>query len=192
MGLFADIDPVREMAEYYLALVPSDPLRTEIRDIQNSIHAQYGVKGALFSPPHLTLAENFFNEPEREDALVDHLKNEAGKHDPFILELSGFKNFGSRTIYIDVVETEAFQKFRRAQFEALYSFFRQRGIKKKLKECTTPHLTIAAHDLGTNFKPIWSEFENRQYGASLEVNNICLLRKRADRTWEDAHYLPLR
>lgn len=194
MGLFDEPATVKETAELYLALVPAEPIYSEIKRMQNALPNPSGKQVSIYSPPHITLADDFIIEREKESALIEFLSNEVSSIEPFPLNLNGFQRYGFKTIYIGVEEKDQVKALGKTLSQALYAFFKQRGAEKKVKPCSDPHLTvIPTYLLSGNFDAVWAEFEAKSYNASYLVENICVLRREGKgKKWEEFHRLGLR
>ena len=86
-----------EKNKYFIALIPPDPLQSEIGEIKQLFHTDYGSKGALRSPAHITLHMPFLWKQKKEDKLIDLLVR-ATKETSFDLILNGFGCFVPRTV----------------------------------------------------------------------------------------------
>ena len=53
------------LQKYFIALVPPEPLLSEIQRVKQQIFDDYGTKGALRSPGHITLHMPFSWEEEK-------------------------------------------------------------------------------------------------------------------------------
>ena len=60
--------------KFFIAIVPPEPLLSEIQDIKQSIFEKHNVKGALRSPGHITLHMPFSWEEEKEEKLISSLQ----------------------------------------------------------------------------------------------------------------------
>src|SRR3954467_4173388 len=87
--------------KYFLAIVIPDPLFTKIEEIKEHLLSNFGLKGALRSPAHITLHRPFEWQEEKEHLLREKLRSFPAAL-PFSLRLQGFEAFGNRVIYIAV------------------------------------------------------------------------------------------
>ena len=194
MGLFDDSGPTKETAEYYPAILLPEPFHSEIRGMQDALPNPSGKQVIVFSPPHITLADDFNSELEKEGALVESLRKEVNGIEPFILNLDGFQRYGFKTIYIGVNQKDQVKALGKTLSQSIYAFFKQRGTEKKVKPCSDPHLTVIPNYLiSGNFDMVWAEFESKPYSASFLVDRICLLKREGKgKKWKTFTYLPLK
>ena len=170
---------------YFIAVVPGEPVFTEVMDLKTEIRDRFNSNAALRSPPHITLHMPFQWQEEKEELLITSLDKLATNQLPFSLELANFGAFPPRVIYIHVIENEllsdlqnAVQKNARSNWH-IYPKPDSRPFK--------PHITVAFRDLKKPlFFDAWKEFEQRNYTARFEVNNVCLL-KHSGKTWDILH-----
>ena len=60
-------------ARYFLALVPPEPHFSKIMELKQEVAATFESKGALRSPPHITLQMPFLWKESKRQLLYDHL-----------------------------------------------------------------------------------------------------------------------
>ena len=87
------------LEKYFIAIVPSESLLSEIEDIKKYISKKYQSHGALQSPAHITLHMPF--SYEKEDKLLTCIEAFKFKS-PFNIDLNGFDCFEPRVIFINV------------------------------------------------------------------------------------------
>ncbi len=168
-------------ARYFLALIPKEPLASEIFQIKEEMKEKYGTKAALRSPAHLTLHMPFLWKERNEDRLFNKLAY-ATKMDPFHLRLHEFGAFPPKTIYIKNIyskELMAFQEFltgiTKRELHLLNSTH-NRGFN--------PHVTVAFRDLKKDqFDLAWSEYKKRQFSVRMDVDSFWLL-KHDGKEWQ--------
>jgi len=163
-----------EKNKYFIALIPPDPLQSEIGEIKQLFHTDYGSKGALRSPAHITLHMPFLWKQKKEDKLIDLLVH-ATKETSFDLILNGFGCFVPRTVYIKVNESAQLNDFQKrlATYTKralnLFNATHNRGFH--------PHITVAFRDLKKGrFFEAWSEFELKPFESMFPVNSFWLLK----------------
>lgn len=167
---------------YFIALIPPEALREQVKSIKEEMRERFNAKHALKSPAHITLQMPFRREESEEERIFKVLTTFAGQQQPFIISLSGFDCFEPRVLFIKIVDHTTFQ--------SLYQSFKpvlihQLGIPKNtLRASLHPHLTIATRDLKEEaFYAAWPEFEQRKFEASFEAKSLFLL-KHNGRHWE--------
>ena len=167
---------------YFIALVPGEPVYSEIWQLKEEINDRFASKAALRSPPHITLHMPFKWRETKEDLLFSALEAVANRHQPFTLKLHDFGAFEPRVIYVNVEEVKALGQLQKeiAKTAAadwhIYPLQGGRPFK--------PHLTIAFRDLKkAKFYEAWTEFKSRQYENSMLVTHLSLL-KHNGKNWE--------
>jgi 2'-5' RNA ligase len=174
---------MKDKALYFIAIIPPQPVFDQTWQLKNYFKEHYQSKASLNSPPHITLHMPFEWKIEKEEILVAKLKQFASQQEGGVLQLSNFKAFPPRVIYVDVVKSnwlESIQKelhrFCKRELNLFNANYKEHAFH--------PHLTLAFRDLRKqNFLRAWEEFSNREYQASFPVSEIALL-KHNGRSWD--------
>lgn len=161
-------------SRYFIALIPPNPIQSEVQQIKEQFRDDFNSKGALRSPGHITLMMPFQWKVKKEDKLFKLLA-QATKERKFTLRLNGYGTFGQKTIFIKneiSPELHAFQS-RLAQYAKrnmnLFNATHNRGYH--------PHMTVAFRDLKKDqFDAAWKEFENQPFNYEFEVCSFWLLK----------------
>jgi 2'-5' RNA ligase len=159
---------------YFIALLPPLEIQTSVRDIQQHFAEHYSSRGALRSPPHITLQPPFLWGVERVNELEGHLKNFAKLRSPVSVVLDGFGAFSPRVIYINIrksLELLNLQADLMTHCELL-------GIVDPISKTRpfAPHMTVAFRDLTRqNFKAAWTKFQHQQLCFEFTANGVTLL-----------------
>jgi 2'-5' RNA ligase len=161
--------------KYFIAIVPPEPLLSEIQEIKKTISQNYNTKGALRSPGHITLHMPFNWEEEKEVKLLSCL--EAFKFDEaFNITLDGFGCFEPRVVFINVKEENSLfllQKKLVQHVKNNLQLFNQSDDMRGFH----PHITIAFRDLKKPmFYKIWEEFNRKSFQENFNCQSICLLK----------------
>ncbi len=161
-------------SRYFLALIPHEPLQSEVQKVKEYLRNTYNTKGALRSPAHITLHMPFLWKEKKESRLINLLV-QATKEIKFELELDGYGAFPPRTIFIKNQESQELIDFQKRlsgfakKYMNLFNATHNRGFN--------PHMTVAFRDLKkTDFAKAWSEFEDRPFKGVFEVNSFWLLK----------------
>jgi len=170
-------------ALYFIAIVPADPVQAEVMRFKEEIYKQYGSKGALRSPAHITLHMPFKWKHKKFDSLITCLETFAKRQQVLTQELNGFSAFDHRVIYVDVEENAELRAMQKdlmttvkKELNLFNADYKQRGFH--------PHMTIAFRDLKkATFLQAWPNYEHREYKAAFEVDSIALL-KHNGKQWE--------
>jgi 2'-5' RNA ligase len=167
--------------KYFIAIVLPEPVLNEVEVVKQQLHEQFGLKGALRSPAHITLHRPFEWKEEKEQQLIEKLKCfDVGNS--FLLELNNYNCFSPRVIYVDVMHEP---KLFAMQKELKYFAQKELGLLNEVNDLRGfhPHVTVAFRDLRKNkFNSIWETFKNREYRAEIEVKGFSLLK--LNQKWE--------
>ena len=175
-----------KLSRYFLALIPPEPIYSEVMELKAYFRNQYNCKAPLRSPAHITLQMPFLLSEKKETVLIEKLNEFVVNQEGFDLGLHGFGAFAPRVIFVDVVESrqlkvlqKALADFMRRGLNVFDANYKDRGFH--------PHMTIAFRDLKKALFPqAWAEFEDRPYQATFAVNSIWLL-KHDGKQWQPLH-----
>ncbi|WP_456458174.1 2'-5' RNA ligase family protein [Reichenbachiella sp.] len=169
---------------YFLALIPDEPVRSEVIAFKEEVKEKFNSKGALRSPPHITLHMPFKWRADREDQLIEKLSLFKFDQYPFQVTLNGFDFFEPRVVFVDVdksailtqLQTEL-SDFIRRELKFFNADYKGRGFH--------PHMTIGFRDLKKAvFPEVKSYYQNQSYKRQFEVSGYCLLKHNGER-WEE-------
>lgn len=163
-------------SKYFIAIVPPTPVYEEADELKHYFNDRYQSKGALKSPPHITLHMPFLWKEKNEAKLMDKLKQFSIDHRTFPIELKNFDAFPPRVIFIHVVPGEflnelqtALTKFCKTELQLFHAKYKDQPFH--------PHLTIAFRDLKKDqFKTAWKEFESKPFERAFLCESIALLK----------------
>jgi 2'-5' RNA ligase len=165
--------------KYFIAIVPLEPLLTEIQNIKQSVFDKYQSKGALRSPGHITLHMPFSFEEDKEHKLIDCL-NEFQFKTTFPISLNNYDCFEPRVVFINVLEqAELFdlQKQLVNHVKRHLNLFNQSDDMRGFH----PHITIAFRDLKKpTFYKVWEEYKTKAFSRNFNCNSISLLKHQKD------------
>ncbi len=167
--------------KYFIAIVLPNPVLKEIESIKQELFNEYGLKGALRSPAHITLHRPFEWQEEKEWKLIETLQR-FNINGIFSLELKNYNCFAPRVIYVDVLRE---QKLYELQKDLKYFAQRELGLLNEINDMRGfhPHVTVAFRDLRKNkFNGIWEKFEHRVFNAEIKVSGFSLLKLNSE--WE--------
>ena len=161
---------------YFIAVLPPAEISAQARTLQTELSEQYQTKGALRSPPHITLHMPFNWKARKEDELINTLSGFMAGSRAFPVYLKDYGVFAPRVIYLNVIQASDLAKFQ----QELTRFCR---INLNLLNATArdlpyhPHLTLAFRDLKKQeFLKAWEVCKARSYEAEFVANNVHLLR----------------
>lgn len=169
------------LEKYFIALVPPEPILSDIQNIKLSIFEKYQTKGALRSPGHITLHMPFSFEDDKEEKLMQCL-NEFKFELPFEIALKNYQCFEPRVVYIAVNENEQLTQLQKQlvlHVKRNLQLFNQSDDKRGFH----PHITVAFRDLKKqNFYAVWDEYQNKLFQAQFNCSSFCLL-KHQEQKW---------
>jgi 2'-5' RNA ligase len=159
---------------FFIALLPPDFIKDEVRQIQSDFDSRYSSKATLKAPPHITLIAPFELSKNRVESLQVELEKFAKTRSPFMINLSGFAAFPPRVIYLDVVPNPVLTNLYADIAATLANILSI--IDPYASRPFVPHMTVAFRDLTPdNFERAWSEFRDRKINFEFEANNLTLL-----------------
>lgn len=166
---------------YFIAIIPPEPLASEITALKQEFVERFNSKASLRSPAHITLHMPFQWKEAKEERIFKVLA-QTTNFDSFTVELNGFGAFPPRTIFIQPQESAELEQMN---MELLQATKRQLNLFHAVHiGGFHPHITVAFRDLRKPlFHEAWKEFKQRQFKASFEVNSFWLL-KHNGKSWE--------
>lgn len=171
--------------KYFIAIVVPEPLFSEIEAVKQHLLTQYGLKGALRSPAHITLHRPFEWKAEKENLLIEKL-SEFRCPPAFDIQLKNFAFFEPRVIYADVLKNEPLYQLHQA-----LSGFAKRELRlfNEAEDLRGfhPHVTVAFRDLKKPlFHKLKPSFEAKKIGGTFLCSGFSLLR--LEKTWEEIRF----
>jgi 2'-5' RNA ligase len=175
---------------FFIALVPPPDIEQHITEIQQYFAEHYNSRGALNSPPHITLQPPFHSLAEDVPKLEESLNQFSVNRRPIPVTLSGFAAFAPRVIYVDVVKSPELLEIH----SYLMSYMEANlGIVDRVSQSRpfVPHMTVAFRDLTKeNFQAAWLEFAGRELHLEFTASALTLLLHDGSR-WNMSHQFPL-
>lgn len=169
---------------YFIALIPDEPVLSEVMAFKQEVKEKFNSKGALRSPPHITLHMPFKWPADREELLIEKLSGFQFDQYPFQVTLRGFDFFEPRVVFVDVDKTEVLTQlqkelsdFVRRELKFFNADYKDRGFH--------PHMTIGFRDLKKAvFPEVKIYFQDRKYQRQFEISAFCLL-KHSGELWNE-------
>jgi 2'-5' RNA ligase len=167
-------------ALYFIAIVPPEPIVSEVYSLKKEMADRYNSYRSLRNPPHITLLPPTTGTLDWENKIKTTLEHFAGRISPFRLILDGFASFPNKkrknpVIYVHNEESPELEKL----FRDLIAELRIKEVisEKQIPQRFSPHMTIGYRDLTLeNFDKAWAEFQTRTYHAAFLVDSVCLLK----------------
>ncbi|HRI77894.1 MAG TPA: 2'-5' RNA ligase family protein [Cyclobacteriaceae bacterium] len=181
--------PVRK-DKYFIAIVPPEPLASLAQELKIYFSAQYQSKGALNSPPHITLHMPFEWRTDKETELQVALENYSSTQRSVSVALNGFGFFPARVVFIHVNPSEELERLQLS----LKKFCRQELglLNADYKDLPFhPHITLAFRDLRkAQFELARNEFKGKPFDGNFLADKISLL-KHNGKKWNVLKGFPL-
>lgn len=167
------------LQKYFIAVVPPEPLLSEIHDIKSAIFKSYQTKGALQSPAHITLHMPFSFEEEKENKLISCLES-FWFDAQFQIVLDDYSCFEPRVVFINVVNQYKLLELQKrlvGHVKRHLSLFNQADDMRGFH----PHITVAFRDLKKAvFYKVWDEYQTKPFKAEFTCNSFSLLKHQKD------------
>lgn len=172
---------------YFFAIVPPEPLYSQVRLMKEEIRDVFGCSWALRSPAHITLYMPFRWQLDTEGLLVRSLHAFARMFTPFTLQVNGFASFAPRVLYLNIEPSLA---LLRLHTDLQAYLCEQHGLCGGRHRPFHPHMTLAHRDvLPEQFDRMWTYYKNRHFIASFEAKGFYLLRHEQKR-WHEKFFFP--
>ena len=175
---------------FFIALVPPPDIQQHITEIKLYFAEHYNSRGALNSPPHITLQPPFEWLAADVPKLEQSLKEFSANRLPIPVTLSGFAAFAPRVIYVDAVKSPALLEIHKDLMSYLEANL---GIVDRVSQSRpfVPHMTVAFRDLSKeNFQTAWLEFSGRSLHFEFTASALTLLLHDGSR-WNISNQFPL-
>ena len=174
---------------YFVAIIPGEPLKTQITGIKQEFVETYGSKAALRSPPHITLHMPFRIKPSKVDKITEGLSELAQETTPFEVCIHGFGAFPPRVIYLQIEESEPLQTMKQRMNSI--SLQQWKLFDRVDTRPFHPHITVAFRDLRKPaFQDAWATYETKSFNAEFEATALTLL-KHNGKFWDEFITFPL-
>ena len=168
---------------YFIALIPSEPLKSEVTSIKKGIEQNYQSKASLKSPPHITLHMPFQWKSKKFEVIEQTLLELASKTQPFTVELDNFSAFPPKVIYIDVQGNESLDALKKAMAEASLQTWKL--FDRVETRPFHPHMTVAFRDLKkVEFYKAWELYKDKSFKKQFIADGFTLL-KHNGKFWEE-------
>ncbi|MEG4443152.1 2'-5' RNA ligase family protein [Microcoleus sp. AT9_B5] len=175
---------------FFIALVPPPDIEQHITEIKLYFAEHYNSRGALNSPPHITLQPTFECLAEDVPKLEESLNQFSANRLSIPVTLSGFAAFAPRVIYVDVVKSPELLEIHKDLMSYIEANL---GIADRVSQTRpfVPHMTVAFRDLTEeNFQTAWLEFAGRSLHFEFTASALTLLLHDGSR-WNISKQFPL-
>jgi len=167
---------------YFIAIVPKEPLASQITLIKKDIKSEYQSSAALRSPPHITLHMPFKMDVNKLQLVKEAIAEKFAGISPFLIRISNFGAFPPKVIFIKVDDNEYLSRAYHIISEIMKGFnFNNQDYRNKGFH---PHITIAFRDLRKReFIRAWEKYKEEKFESEFVCNSVCLL-KHNGKFWE--------
>ena len=165
-----------------MAILPEEPLQTELMAMKNWVYTQTGSKGALRSPAHITLHMPFKWKKSKEELLTKSLERLASSNSKFEVSLKNYSCFEPRVIFVDVENSEELTSISN-ELKVVSKKEWKLELPKDLRGFH-PHITIGFRDLKKpQFYKVWDQLKEKSFISSFKIATLTLL-KHNGKKWE--------
>lgn len=162
-------------SRFFVALLPPQPIQDQVTAIKQEVADRYESRGALRSPPHITVQPPFEWAIAEVSNLQAGLQAFANRQRGIPITLSGFGAFPPRVIYVNVLRSSELLALHQALIEHCEASFGLLNPVEKQRPYA-PHMTVAFRDLARQqFRIAWPEFELRSFAATFTATHLTLL-----------------
>ncbi|MFY0625372.1 MAG: 2'-5' RNA ligase family protein [Reichenbachiella sp.] len=152
--------------------------------LKEQLAEKYNCKSALKSPPHITLHMPFQWRSDREDLLIEKLREFDFSGFSIDILLKGFGFFDPGVVFVDVVENENLTKLQSELIGYIRKSFNLFNANYKDKPFH-PHVTIGFRDIKKSLFPeIKAEYMLREFEGKFQTSGFHLL-KHNGKTWDE-------
>ncbi len=159
-----------ESKEYLLMLNPPQRTRKEVNAIRENFYKQHEHAQGKKPQTHITLV-HFRLNPNQEEKLINDIEEVSALQSPVEVRLKNFKNFGTHTIYIDVVNGSAITDLVKSLHAKLNLHRSQAFFAYK------PHITLVDGLTSEKFQKVFSEYMRREFSGSFIADSMVLMRR---------------
>lgn len=168
--------------KYFIAIIPPEPIFSEIETIKKEVSLLYSNKSALRSPAHITLHMPFEWKENKENDLINSL-NGFTFNNAISVELKNYSCFEPKVVFIDVVANETLASLQTLLVQHIKkncNIFNQANDARGFH----PHITIAFRDLKKSaFYEMMNVYKEKKFSASFTSHSYFLL-KLIDKKWQ--------
>lgn len=159
---------------YLVAVLPPEPVFSQIWALKQEVHGLTGSRNAVRLPPHITLLPPWRETVDFEQACTTALAGFAAGEAAFEVGLEGFAWFGDRTLFVRVSAEAALRALHARLLAWCAAHLPQ--VRPENRPYT-PHLTLATRDLPPAQVPALRQlFAGRPYAAVFAVTQLTLFR----------------
>ena len=175
---------MNDAARYFLAIVPPEPVLSQVLSLKKEACRQFNSCAALKSPSHITLHMPFLWKEKKIDQLLGALSAFSTGIHYVDIRLNKIGHFGNRVIFLDPEANEdllmlqsMLVKTVRLKLKLLNAEYKDRAYQ--------PHMTIAFRDLKKQvFDEAYEYFTQKKLSFRFQAKDFALLRHDG-KQWHD-------
>lgn len=167
---------------FFVALIPPEPVFSEIEDLKHDIFMKYGCRASLRSPAHITIYRPFVWKSAKKEKLIRFFSEFS--FTPFECRLDGFGFFPkNKVVFIQPQKSSHLFELHKS-FSDYASAKLNLVVEKEHARPFHPHLTIAFRDVKRAiFEELEKNFSGQPYKRNFVADGLYLLEWKASR-WE--------
>ncbi len=171
---------------FFIAIVPPDPVRSEIHALKEEVTERFGSKHALRSPPHITLHMPFKWKVKKEEQLFSLIRELNSGFKPFLIQLKDFDFFEPRVVFVNVEPSESLEQLQQEVIDRCRKNLKLDNGNYKNRPFH-PHITIGFRDLKKpQFYAAKKYFGQQSYSGEFQTQEISLL-KHDGKVWHEVN-----
>lgn len=175
---------MKDKPMYFIALIPTVPLREQISALKLAFSKSYHTVHALKSPPHITLIPPFSFKNKDEKRITKLLLEFVNSYTSFEVSITGFGSFKARVVYLSIFKNDTLESIQRTLAEKCIADL---GINIAMKKPYSPHMTLGFRDLSPQmFYKAWKKYKVETFQASFNARSLFLL-KHNGKSWDIAY-----
>ena len=158
-----------------IAILPPEPVFSEVRKEQEFIATTWGPEHALRTPPHITIIPPISVESNDIGLLYGMADMIAYSESPFKMQLRDYGSFKPKVIFINPIISNELNELYELWHQALLAKM-PRVLDKYPERTYHPHITLAHKDVTREqYDKIWKYYTRKEYRVAFPVNNFCIL-----------------
>ncbi len=166
------------------AIVPPEPLYSELHEIKEYVAKKYHTTEALRRPVHITMIAPFSAQGSIEPKLKTFIDSFAATYERFDILIDGFGTFYSNVLFFQPVESPELMKLQKD----LARKFTKVHLRKERRPSSGfhPHITLAYKDISRpNFAKAREEYQEKIFRRRFTLDYLCLMK--FDKGWTTIH-----
>jgi 2'-5' RNA ligase len=173
---------------YFLAVMPDDPLKGILEEVQQEFARNFSCKAALKTPIHVTLVPPFYSDVESMTRASLEISQLLRSFEPFPIRLNDFGFFPkNKVVYVNVQLSPQLRSLQSRLEELMVVHFGD-GVKRY--PSYHPHLTIGRKDIPPRLYPKAElEYSTRSFSAIWHCDRVIILKHDGARWRRDRELL---